>query len=275
MRKIRRLLKICITQLQFGNTLMRRYLPNRMYVAILSYPKCGRTWLRLMLGKVIQLRFGLENMDLMELEAVYGLCPRIPRISISHDSDSHFKRSDELPTYRKEYKGHYVIFLVRDPRDVLVSHYLDRTRRFREHWGDISSSIRDERLGIDTLIRYYNIWYKNKEVPADFLLVRYEDMREDPEGQLKKVINFLGIDGVDHNMIREAVEFANFDNMLRMEKKGTLASPRLTPGDPEDRESYKVRRGKVGGYVDYLTAEDITYLNNKIRMNLADYFGYR
>jgi hypothetical protein len=31
-----------------------------------------------------------------------------------------------------------------------------------------------------------------------------------------------------------------------------------------DPESYKTRRGKVGGYVDYLTAEDIAFIDQTV-----------
>jgi len=62
--------------------------------------------------------------------------------------------------------------------------------------------------------------------------------------------------------------------MMRMERENSLNSGRLRPVDIDDAESYKVRKGKVGGYVDYLSDEDIGYLNQKTKTILPDYFGY-
>ena len=39
---------------------------------------------------------------------------------------------------------------------------------------------------------------------------------------------------------------------------------RLQPTDAADEESYKVRRGKVGGYVDYLDQQDIAFCRHAV-----------
>ena len=38
--------------------------------------------------------------------------------------------------------------------------------------------------------------------------------------------------------------------------------------------TYKVRKGKVGGYKDYLTKEDIEYIKKRISLNLNKCFRY-
>ena len=243
-------------------------------VYVLSYPKCGRTWLRLMLGKVLALRFGVENMDLLEVEALTLLLPEVSRIKISHDDCPHLKTADELSTSKTRYRDKKVILLVRDPRDVMVSCYFQATKREDYYQGSMSSFIRDERYGIDGLIHWLNVWSRNRSVPSAFLLVRYEDMHTDTESQLRRIVDFVGLDGIDDGIIRQAVQFASFNNMRRMEAEDTLGSARLKPGNPDDPETYKVRRGKVGGYVDYLSVKDVGYLNEKIKMQLVDYFGY-
>ena len=39
----------------------------------------------------------------------------------------------------------------------------------------------------------------------------------------------------------------------------------LTPRDVRNPNSYKVRRGKVGGFVDYLSPEDIAYCDEVLK----------
>ena len=48
----------------------------------------------------------------------------------------------------------------------------------------------------------------------------------------------------------------------------------LQPGDVNDPESYKVRRGKIGGYVDYLDPSDVEYADQAMSA-LDPRFGYQ
>ena len=49
-----------------------------------------------------------------------------------------------------------------------------------------------------------------------------------------------------------------------MEKGRVFDNPVLRAKNPEDPESLKVRRGVVRGYVDYLSEEDIRYIDQVI-----------
>ena len=73
--------------------------------------------------------------------------------------------------------------------------------------------------------------------------------------------------------LRQALDFSSFDNMKTMEATGRFKSRKLLPGDRADPESFKVRQGKVGGYVNYLGPEDIAYMNQALSRLDARY-GY-
>jgi hypothetical protein len=271
---MRKRIKRLAAKIPFGRQLFRRYYDLVVDAYLISYPKCGRTWLRLMLGKVLVSHFELKENDLIDIEQLAAKNARIPRIQVTHDSSPHLKRPDELETDKRRYRGKKVIFLVRDPRDVIISNYFQATKRDKYFQGDISSFIRHNRYGIDTMLRFMNIWHQSRHIPDGFLLVRYEDLQEDTYQQLQGVVCFLGLDSVKDKILRDAIEFARFGSMQKMEREGLLNSPRLKPGDPTDPESYKMRRGKVGGHQDYLDSDDIEYLNYKIETELAHQFGY-
>ena len=58
--------------------------------------------------------------------------------------------------------------------------------------------------------------------------------------------------------------------MQAKEKDGSFAkiySKALTPGDIGNVESFKVRRGKVGGFADYFSSDDLLFADQLI----ADY----
>lgn len=268
--------------------LLRWYANRNTDVYLISYPKCGRTWLRLMVGRAISRHFNLpEQEDVLLLRSRRALPPGVPRITVIHDDRPMQKAPDELETSKQRYKDKKVIFLARDPRDVVVSSYFEaqkRSRLFRRlgsdgtetgFQGTLPEFIHRRQGGFDTILRYYNIWAQNRTVPRQFLLVRYEDMRQNPVRELRRVLDFLDLAEISDETIREAVEFASFENMRRMEAEGRFKDGSLQPADRDDQESYKTRKGKVKGFIEYLNEREITYLNQKLAADLSDFFGYR
>jgi hypothetical protein len=61
--------------------------------------------------------------------------------------------------------------------------------------------------------------------------------------------------------------------MQKLEAAGAFDSNILHPGDVRDPESFKVRRGKVGGYREYLSFEDQKYAADEL-IKLDPRFGY-
>ena len=259
-------------------------------VYLLSYPKCGRTWATLQIGRVLQQHYGLDVPDLMKLSVFGERIPEVPLIRLTHDDQPHRKRPHELSPTRDNLAGKKVILMSRDPRDVLVSYYHHKSKRERERqfWffqqkrrethsrfrGTLSEFLDVEISGFDTILRYYNIWEQVRGVPKDFMLLRYEDMQADPVRELRRVVDFLGLSAIPDEMVKEAVEYASFDNMQRIESGAEVRSFKLKPGDVNDKSSYKVRRGKVGGYRDELTPEQIARLDAKMAASFTAFYGY-
>jgi len=71
-----------------------------------------------------------------------------------------------------------------------------------------------------------------------------------------------------------ALGFSSFGNMRKMEASLEYDRQLLQPGDVNDPESYKVRRGKMRGYVDYLEPSDIAYADKAMSV-LDPRFGYQ
>ena len=90
-------------------------------------------------------------------------------------------------------------------------------------------------------------------------------MHKNPGEVLVRAIKFLGCDEVDEYIIRKAVEFASFNNMRKMEKDGFFKSGAMRPANINDDESYKLRRGIVGGYEYYLSEGDVKYIDQVIK----------
>lgn len=252
-----------------------------MTIHVVSYPKSGRTWLTVMVGEYIKRKHNIAISDLMKIHEYSKDLKGIPNIKFSHDDRPIWKTPEQLERNKARYKRHKVLLLVRDPKDVIVSAYFERTKRLQKRRHDIpvfegtmSEYARQEVGGINTIIEFYNLWLLNKDVPKDFTVVRYEDMSKDTVNVLVKVLSFIGFKNIDLDIINQIVEFAKFENMQKLEKQNYFESVFLKPGDVNDGESFKVRKGKIGGYTEYLSPEDISYLDNRISSTLDPSFNY-
>jgi hypothetical protein len=265
----------------------RRNLSSRAHelsggdVIILSIPKSGRTWLRAFLCAYFCKRFGLE----FTLRPGRYDLPEFPRVVFSHDLFEHRTKGDRWDRVRGKYlvpRGELgrakIILLARDPRDCFVSLYLQLTRRdpnaslkFRDKAA--SEMLRDKRFGIRAIISAMNDWINEFSGRDNFTLVRYEALRASPAEYFRDLLVVLGEADPDARIFQDALEFSRFENMQKLEAAGAFDSNILHPGDVRDPESFKVRRGKVGGYREYLSVEDQQYAAAALT-GLDPRFGY-
>jgi Sulfotransferase domain len=269
------------------DSLKRWYAHRNTDVYLISYPKCGRTWLRLMIGRAIAQQFSqAQDEDMLFLRWKKKPHPQVPWITVVHDDRPMLKAPEELQTSKEIYRDKRVIFLARDPRDVIVSSYFEMKNRgqlFGDNpyetrkavfAGSLPEFIHKKEGGFETILSYYNIWAENRNIPRGFLLVRYEDMKVDAQNELRRAIDFLGLGFISDEILAEAVGFASFDNMRKMEARGEFKDGMLRPADQSNQDSYKTRKGKVRGFADHLEEAEISFLNQAMREKLSPYFGY-
>ena len=227
---------------------------------IISYPKSGRTWLRAMLGRARCRHYGLPD-ELMLKTIEITQQPGVLGTEFIHDfSDNPWRRYSNLPANKTKYRHKKVVFLKREVRDVLVSHYFHSTRRTKVFSGSLADFIRDDHLGAKKVLTFYLHWRNRQPKPMNFLQVTYEKMSTDPEQVLRATLDFLEAPQISDDAIAEAVEFSRFENLQKLERNQKFSNSRLKPGDVDDPESYKVRNGKVGGFRHYLTPEDLDFI---------------
>ncbi|HEY2046469.1 MAG TPA: sulfotransferase domain-containing protein [Candidatus Udaeobacter sp.] len=248
---------------------------------ILSIPKSGRTWLRAFLCAYFCRRFGLE----FTLRTGRYDLPGFPRIVFSHDLFEHRTKGDRWDRIRGKYlvprrelNRAKIILLARDPRDCFVSLYLQLTRRdpnapVRLRQKTVSEMLRDEKFGMRAIVDAMNNWLNEFSQRENFTLVRYEVLRASPAEHFRDLLAVLGESSPDANIFQEALEFSRFENMQKLEAAGAFDSNILHPGDVRDPESFKVRRGKVGGYREYLSAKDQHFAEAALT-ELDPRFGY-
>lgn len=249
---------------------------GRPITYVVSYPKCGRTWLRLMLGHYLVHHYGLDRDEYIHVERFAESDRRVPPIRIYHDDKPYKRAPEQLGRDKSRYAQDRVVLLVRDPRDVIVSRYY--AIRFRErsggYQGTIGEYLREPNGSLASLCAYYRIWLEQRDVPERFLLVRYEDMHRDPARELRRVLELMGVAPVREDLLAAAVEFGRFDNMRRLEERDAFGTHALRPGDPNDPRSYKTRKGIVGDHKNEIPPDDLAWMNAYIAAHVPPELGY-
>ena len=253
---------------------------------LVSYPKSGRTWLRMMLAKILK----DTGVDIDKNEMI--LC-------------THKNYNDVVRDYGKDKK---IIFLIRDPGDVVVSQFRELeiaqpwqlnkaptiSRFIREGSGDILGmpQFKDgvRRAGINALLSYMNEWFSDLKNVNESKIITYEEMKEDAFSILKEVVEFMGY-GCDDEDIKNAVEYASFSNMRKVEEDSINENNtgredfihKLKKHEKRDnknllrkykgnfgkgKQASRVRQGKVRGYVNELGKDDVLYINDTKKRTL-------
>jgi Sulfotransferase domain len=250
-------------------------------VILLSAPKSGRTWIRTFLCAYLCRRYGLD----FTLQPGRYNHAEFPRVVFSHDRFEHRTKGNRWDRLRgkylvpkKEVRRAKIILLARDPRDCFVSLYAQMTRRDPSaaealKRKTVSELLRDKRFGILGFVRAMNDWLDEFASQKNFMIIRYEALRASPAEHFRELLAVLGETTPDMSIFQEALEFSEFENMQKLEAAGAFDSKILRPGDVRDPESFKVRRGKIGGYREYLSVQDQEYASNALR-ELDARFGY-
>lgn len=226
--------------------------PQPTDVLISPYSKCGTTWVQ-------QIVHGLRTRGSMAFDEITAVVPwlelahdmrvdlEMPQVGMPSVFKSHFSW-DLIP------KGGRYIYVIRDPKDAVVSAYY-----FMEGWFFESGSIS---LADFTRAQYINAgrshgywphvasWWPHRN-DSDVLFLCYEDMKEDLEGTVQRIAAFiecpLDAELLDIVVHQSSVGFMRAhkhqfdDHLLRQTRDAGCGLP---PGG----DSSKVRTGNVGDH---------------------------
>ncbi len=265
---------------------------HRASFLIIGHPKSGNTWLKVMISRLYQLRYDLPESKLINTDEFARKIPDIPRLAAtngcySYESEVGKLLAEGAPDNPLRHKP--VLFLARNPIDIAVSWYHQFTKRqSRAKQELINHSIdhpidrrtvqmwefvRHSDIGLPFLIDYQNTWARNVSAIESGLVVKYEELRAEPVATLLRIVRHMGADFSEEE-VRQAVEWGSFDNLQKLETSGTFSQGGMKLVNAGDPSTYKVRRGKVGGYRDDFEPEQVAELEALVRDNIAAELGY-
>lgn len=195
---------------------------------LVSYPRSGNTWVRFLLGNYL---YG-SNFDFLTREnfipAIGGNTNRhlikVPRPRILKSHSQFFNK------YPK------VIYLIRDPRDVMISlfHWLVKNPNKRKNLNEsefdkFSKYFFEGDFKFGRWDQHVSGWINQYEqIPNGILFVQYEELKSDTFSTLKKILSFLDRD-IQEALVFKAIENASFSKMRNLEKRQQLISKEILP----------------------------------------------
>lgn len=244
---------------------------------VLGFPKSGNTWACYLLSYCLNSHF--DDADVIE-----GLYPKEPELrkivkgGLSHKS---YKETlgPVLKTHFFEFPQKEVvngIYLVRDPRDVMLSFYAFDTGYLQKQpifgYGRWRESLHLMKVrmvyGIVKPPRFLYIkqkfpkWVRHAERARNMGLnrvLRYEDLKQNTAGALEQLFNSYNIQ-VDPAIIAKAIELFDFQKLKKLEAQ-----------KPEDQRFY--RKGNSEGWKSALTEEEKEWIMRN-GGHLLEEFGY-
>ena len=269
-----------------------------MIIWLASYPKSGNTWVRSIIAALMHTNDGVFKFELL------NQIKQFPSKKYFKDFTNDFENIHEIKKYWesaqdfinldnkvKFFKTHHInckigqysftskkntlatIYIVRDPRTLISSisnHYtlpIDSVCDFLTTPQIIGNTKKweDKETGMQCLLGkwndHYRSWTRNKN---NFLLIKYEDLIQNPENELEKIINFLKkyLDvKTNDNKNKKILETTSFKNLKEMEQKGLFKENVLNKKDDSKVNFFHL--GPANNWKDTLN-EDV---KNKIEKN--------
>lgn len=190
---------------------------------MVSYPKSCNIWLRFILADLI----ASKKIDFIN---------STESVPVSYQNTPAFPDKYKGPRIIKSHRPYTVlysrvIYIYRDPRDVVIAYYFHHKKYQEEFDTSMESYIREFIEGTNSPFgawdKHLRSWLKSPLLKKNKLLIlKYEDLKSDRFCSLKKISGFLSLNSGDKE-IEQAMESSNFDPIQKNEKLQSVAFENL------------------------------------------------
>ncbi|HVO63590.1 MAG TPA: sulfotransferase domain-containing protein [Terriglobales bacterium] len=210
---------------------------------LVSFPRSGNTWTRFL---VCNLMKPDDPVTFAQLESRIPEIYYVPNRKLRTFARPRVIKSHECfdPRYPR------VIYIVRDPRDVLISYYEFQLKRrvisdacsIEEFLPRFMRSEIEPKIGCwrDHVVS----WTATRGNSENFLFLHYEDMLADTPSEATKIAAFLGLDCSPERIAR-AVALSSADRMRKLEKE---ESKQWSATKKTRQDKAFVRKAESGGW---------------------------
>ncbi len=273
---------------------------KKSIVWLASYPKSGNTWTRIFLANYLTNaqqpvpinevhRFGMGDsisktyrmvaggkVDLKNIPLSLSLRGKVLRGIVNNNADvnlvkTHNRRTVAMGvTLIPEALTRSAIYIIRNPLDMALS--------YARHYGLSNQDAIDAIVHKDnanrpddkTVAQFLGAWSDHVQSwtsfsPYPVLVIRYEDLLENPEEHFAKVVKHIGMP-LDQERLERAVKFSSFRELKKQESEKGFA-------ERSTSNATFFSRGTSGQWKSELTDEQIHKVR-KTQRNMMKRYGY-
>jgi hypothetical protein len=220
---------------------------------IVEYPKSGSTWLSFLIANV-----NLQINNIPAQATWWNIREYVFDVEFNRDLPAnpfvlpHGRFIHTHSLYQRAYTR--VLYLIRDPRDTLVSYY-DMGTKMKVFKGSMDDFLLST-WGIPSWNGHVESWIRNHSTLDYIQFIRYEDLKTNPVEVLSRIYKLYGLT-VDQSVLETAVERSSFQNMRQSE-----AFYREKSYDLGSTFQF-VRKGVSGGFSEGLTSAQIALIEER------------
>ncbi|OMO72137.1 hypothetical protein COLO4_27812 [Corchorus olitorius] len=244
-------------------------------IILVTSPKCGTTWLKAMAFALVnRTKFNpkstqhpLLSNNPQELVPCLEFAFESPKPNGVDSSPLPTPRlfSTHLPlvsmpeSVKKSDCSCKIVYLCRNPKDTFVSlfHWEIKLRTEEMRSNLLEETFQNFCRGVSLYGPFWDhalgYWKQSLENPERVLFLRYEEMKEEPGNQLRKLADFIGCpfskEEESFNVVHQISKLCSFDHLSNLEVNRT---GKLSYGY---NNSAFFRRGEVGDWKNHLTPQ--------------------
>ncbi|KAL8038505.1 hypothetical protein ABFX02_11G111600 [Erythranthe guttata] len=281
------------TYLKTTQKVLQHFKPLPNDVILASFPKTGTTWLKALLHSIIHRHSPNHSSNTLLLNHPQELIPSL-------ETNLYVQNGNFIPTIIEDQynKGggtssrilatHIpyqiigdllrgsstckIVYVTRNPKDTLISlwHFLHKSGNvFASDPWELPSAVDQFCRGIVPFGSYYDhvLAYReeSRKEPEKVFFVTYEELKENPNGCVERIAEFLGCPfegGEEDHLVGEIVKNCSFENLSGHEVNMSNEMP--PSGFPLPYSSF-FRKGEVGDHVNYLGEEMVRMIDDVTR----------
>lgn len=187
------------------------------FIWLASFPKSGNTYTRFVFANIINLQVkAYSEINFYNLGKIMHEDGKDSLLETWHYQKILPKliKTHRLPNEISWEAGTRSIYIIRDPRDTMLSYYHYLSNRLKNSLqGTFEELLEHKSWGVGALNSHYEKWIERTD-----MIVKYEDLMTEPFGVFRSILQYLEV-VIDDSVLQKAIDLSDPVRLRRIEDK--------------------------------------------------------